>query len=302
MNKGIFYFLLVIFFLSGCSKEELKPIIVNSNHPKESHKVEKKADVFSEYEIVSGDTYSKISKKANVSIEQLKKWNPDINSENLIVGDKLNISSDVLENINEDKVTYQPGFIYEKISKEIEQKITGKSYQSDAPVTIDDLRYVNLLYVDLQGKEQKGELIVNKYIAQDMVEIFYELHKKKYPIERMQLVEAYGADDELSMSDNNTSAFCYRPIEGSTETSYHSYGLAIDINPFVNPYVKNDIVLPKGATAFANRDKEKFNSQQAEMMIDQMSDVYDAFKSRGYDLGGDWEIPKDYQHFEKIIN
>lgn len=38
------------------------------------------------------------------------------------------------------------------------------------------------------------------------------------------------ANDNKSMSANNTSAFNYRVISGTKKLSNHSYGLAIDIN------------------------------------------------------------------------
>ncbi|MFA5523298.1 MAG: M15 family metallopeptidase [Tissierellales bacterium] len=52
--------------------------------------------------------------------------------------------------------------------------------------------------------------------------------------------------DELSMANNNTSAFCSRELTGKDGVfSNHSYGIAIDINPIQNPYVKGATILPK---------------------------------------------------------
>lgn len=161
---------------------------------------------------------------------------------------------------------------------------------------------MNVLYVDLKGKIQTGELIVNRYLAQDMMEIFSRLFEEKHPIEEISLVEKYQADDELSMSHNNTSAFCHRPIEGSAEVSYHSYGLAIDINPLINPYVREKLVLPANASSYRERDKSQFDKEIAQMMIAPGDLIYQLFMDRGYEWGGDWTTPKDYQHFEKHIN
>ena len=40
------------------------------------------------------------------------------------------------------------------------------------------------------------------------------------------------------MSDNNTSAFNFRTIAGTDIVSEHGMGLAVDVNPFYNPQVK----------------------------------------------------------------
>lgn len=44
---------------------------------------------------------------------------------------------------------------------------------------------------------------------------------------------------------NDTVAYACRAVRGSNVTSQHAYGLAIDVNPFQNPYVKGDLVLPE---------------------------------------------------------
>ena len=47
---------------------------------------------------------------------------------------------------------------------------------------------------------------------------FEQLHRLGYPIAKMRTVDGYpGADDELSMEDNNTSAFNCRPLPGPTD-------------------------------------------------------------------------------------
>ena len=91
---------------------------------------------------------------------------------------------------------YQEGFFYQPLSDAVTARITGISYpvsESIAPalslqavnvipdaqtpaISYSDLRYMNILYYDFQGDVQVGELICNKDIAQDLVEIFYELY------------------------------------------------------------------------------------------------------------------------------
>lgn len=142
------------------------------------------------------------------------------------------------------KYTYKKGFTYEKISPNIEKRITGKSYRKNNNIKLSDLRYVQVLHYGFDGKVKEGELIVNKKIAKKTVKVFYALYQKRYRIKRMRLIDDYGANDEKSMAANNTSAFNYRVISGTTKLSNHSYGMAIDINPRINPWVKGNKVSP----------------------------------------------------------
>ena len=140
-------------------------------------------------------------------------------------------------------------------------------------------------------------MIVNASITEDILEIMSELYRNNYPIERMVLIDEYGADDEKSMEDNNTSAFNYRPIAGSSKLSRHSLGLAVDVNPRYNPYVKTDaggqeIVSPANAADYIDRSQE-FGSK-----IDETDLCCQLFKEHGFTWGGSWNSVKDYQHFE----
>ena len=201
---------------------------------------------------------------------------------------------------NMDRTTYQDGFYYESLSDSIKQRITGISYpETGCTVPYEDLRYVGLLYIDFNGEEQAGELICNKAIAQDMVEIFYELYRNDYRIERIRLVDEYDGDDTLSMLDNNTSCFNYRVVDGTTTLSKHALGCAIDINPFYNPYIvfnKNGsgetYISPKGSEIYADR------SQNFPYKIDENDLCYKLFTDRGFTWGGNWNTTKDYQHFQ----
>ena len=132
----------------------------------------------------------------------------------------------------------QEYFTQSVITDEIYARINGCSYVENEEIALEDLRYLQVLYVGFDAEEHVGELIVNKVIAEDILEIMRVLYENRYPIERMELVDEYGGDDELSMQANNTSSFNYRPVEGSNKLSRHSYGMAIDINPFYNPCVR----------------------------------------------------------------
>ena len=214
----------------------------------------------------------------------------------------LNVESDNMDSTSE-RTTFQNGFYYEPLSEEVKTRITGISYpETDCSISYDDLNYVGLLYVDFNGDIQEGELICNKSIAQDMVEIFYELYQNDYRIERIRLIDEYNGDDTLSMLDNNTSCFNYRVVDGTTSLSKHALGCAIDINPFYNPYVvfnKNGsgetYISPKGSEIYADR------SQDFPYKIDETDLCYKLFTSHGFTWGGNWNSSKDYQHFQIVL-
>ena len=70
--------------------------------------------------------------------------------------------------------------------------------------------------------------------------------------------------------------------------SEHAKGLAIDINPFNNPYIsRNKKIYPSGAS-YDNDLKGTINPN---------SNIIKFFKEIGWKWGGDWIYSKDYQHF-----
>lgn len=205
---------------------------------------------------------------------------------------------DRIEELTKEKISAL--FYSEEIAEDIKKRINGKSYGVDCDVPYSDLRYIRLLHVDFEGKTRIGELIVNKLIAEDIVDIFRELYYNKYPIERIVLVDEYDADDNKSMEANNSSAFNYRKIADTDRLSNHSLGLAIDINPLYNPYVRTikgkTVVLPDNGEEYADRSKDN------PYYIDHEDLCYKEFIKRGFTWGGDWKNSKDYQHFEKSMD
>lgn len=190
------------------------------------------------------------------------------------------------------------GFYVSELSNSVWKNMQGKSYKEGCPVERKDLRYVHVMYVDFAGRSCEGELIVNKLIADDILDIFKQLYKAQYPIEKIALIDEYDGDDELSMSDNNTSAFNFRTVAGTDIVSEHGMGLAVDINPFYNPQVKETgngvAVSPEDAISYADRSVDFLYK------IDHEDLCYRLFTEHGFEWGGDWETSKDYQHFEYI--
>ena len=189
-------------------------------------------------------------------------------------------------------------FTAKPISEAVFKRMQGKSYKANCTIPRTELKYIRVLHYGFDGKVKSGELVCHQDIADDLIEIFQELYKAHYPIERIQLIDDYNADDEQSMLHNNTSCFNYRRVAGSKTLSYHSQGKAIDINPLYNPCVKrlrngSTSVSPKTGRAYSNRSKT------FKYKIDHNDLVYKLFKKHGFTWGGDWKSLKDYQHFEK---
>lgn len=171
----------------------------------------------------------------------------------------------------------------------------GPSWRPGCPLAPERLRRVEIDHIGFGDQTHRGELIVHEDLVAEVVEIFEELYRLRYPIEKMQTVERYpGADDELSMRDNNTSAFNCRDIPGSGSWSWHAYGRAIDLNPLINPYIDaaGDFQ-PDNAEVYLDRGRI-----DPGLLRDGDPAVL-AFTDRGWRWGGHWRTPKDYQHFER---
>jgi hypothetical protein len=192
----------------------------------------------------------------------------------------------------------ESGFSQQQIPDRVFARMQGKSFPVGCKVSRNDLRYLRIKHYDLQGRVHEGEMICNKRIANDLIDIFKELYRQKYPIERMRLIDDYDADDEKSMQANNTSCFCYRRVEGYNKLSNHSMGMAVDINPLYNPLYKRysngkELVQPSNAKRYCDR-KASFNYKIVKGDL-----LYRLFVNHGFEWGGDWHSKKDYQHFEK---
>ncbi|MFL6132036.1 MAG: M15 family metallopeptidase [Nocardioidaceae bacterium] len=90
---------------------------------------------------------------------------------------------------------------------------------------------------------------------------------------------------------NNTAAYVCRSTRGSTTLSAHAYGLAIDVNPFVNPYRKGDLVLPELAGAYLKRSWSRPGMILPGGVVDR------AFAAVGWTWGGDFSSVSDLMHF-----
>jgi hypothetical protein len=215
------------------------------------------------------------------------------------------------------------------------------SLKPNCPVKARDLRLVKVPYLDFEGRSQIGQLVVNRTLAKEVGSIFVEIYRIRFPIDKIRIIDEYGASDDAAMADDNTSAFNCRELTGRPGVySPHSCGIAIDINPFLNPYIrpKDDVlfkqylqalaghdstsdalnafclensehcvVLPETAKKYITRNPANIGLPKSLGIVLRGSRVYDIFVKRGWRWGGDWpegvvdRIRSDYQHFEKPL-
>jgi hypothetical protein len=181
---------------------------------------------------------------------------------------------------------------FEAAISEVPADVVARStWQEACPVGLDQLRYLTVSFFGFDGLFHTGELIVHADAADGMVEVFRQLHAARFPIEEMRVTRPDELDAPPTGDGNNTTAFVCRPVTAGSGWSEHAYGLAIDVNSFHNPYVKNSLVLPELASAYLDRSSVRPG------MILPGDPVTQAFASIGWEWGGAWNSLKDYQHF-----
>ena len=198
--------------------------------------------------------------------------------ERLYLNEYSNIYNTTSSEITSDTL---PIFSFQDVPDDVYNRMIGKSIpiKYKDRVDINSLSYLRLSYIGFDDETHIGEMIVNKMLAEDVISIFKELYIIRYPIEKIRLIDEYDANDEVSMTDNNTSCFCFRVISGSSTFSNHSTGTAIDINPLYNPYVSSNAVLPVSSASYVDRSKS-FNYK-----ISKDDELYKIFTSHGWSWG-----------------
>ncbi len=171
----------------------------------------------------------------------------------------------------------------------------GASWRPGCPVEPAQLRRVGVDHIGFDGQTHRGELIVHADLVPEVITLFERLYRLRFPIEKIRTVDHYpAADDELSMEDDNTSAFNCRSIPGTSRWSPHAYGRAIDLNPLLNPCVySSGTIEPRNAAAYLDRtrtDPGIFHDGDPAVHV---------FTDLGWQWGGAWTSPVDYQHFER---
>ena len=114
---------------------------------------------------------------------------------------------------------------------------------------IKSLVLLDVEYYSFDGKLHRGQLVIDKAVENDVREVFDFIKESRFPVQKVVPIVEYRWSDNASMEDNNTSAFNYRYIAGTKRLSNHSYGRAVDMNPFLNPVIySNGKRSPSGAS------------------------------------------------------
>lgn len=167
-----------------------------------------------------------------------------------------------------------------------EQVFSGKEIPA---AVIRSQELITVFYWGFDDTIHQGQLVCAKEVAKPLKQVFEQLLKIKFPIHSVIPVHAFNWSDEASMQANNTSSFNYRKTANGG-FSAHSQGLAIDINPLLNPFVSSKgRVAPAGATY----------NPEVKGTVAQGSEVIRIFNQIGWKWGGNWKSAKDYQHFSR---
>ncbi|WP_310961871.1 M15 family metallopeptidase [Nocardioides terrisoli] len=191
-----------------------------------------------------------------------------------------------------DTVPMLPGHGFaSRIERAPARVLARSTWRPACPVAAADLDWVRLTFRGFDGSRHTGELLVNRTAAADLVRVFHRLWDLRFPLEQMQITTKAEQTAPPTGDGNDTGAFNCRPVRGATIWSEHAYGLAVDVNPFQNPYIKGHLVLPELASAYLDR------SWHRPGMILPGGPVVRAFASIGWGWGGSWHSLKDLQHF-----
>jgi D-alanyl-D-alanine carboxypeptidase len=167
----------------------------------------------------------------------------------------------------------------------------GATWSPACPLRLADLRYLTVSFRGFDGRPHTGELVVNRRVADQVVSVFARLYRAAFPIEEMRLVTTADLSAHPTGDGNNTAAFVCRAARQQRRWSAHAYGLAVDVNPFQNPYRRGDLVLPELASSYLDRGRVRPG------MIRPGDVVTEAFAAIGWTWGGTWRSPTDRMHF-----
>jgi hypothetical protein len=167
------------------------------------------------------------------------------------------------------------------------------SWHSGCPVGPPQLRRVRLSFIGFDRKRHLGALVVNARVVPQVTLVFRTLYRARFPIRRMQPIDAYRGSDDRSAAADNTSGFnCRKAVaSGPTSWSMHAYGEAIDVNDVENPYLIGARVIPAAGKAYVDR-----RNVRAGMAVER-GVLVRAFASVGWGWGGHFAGTPDYQHF-----
>jgi hypothetical protein len=185
------------------------------------------------------------------------------------------------------------GFASRVVAPAPRHVIRRSTWKPGCPVAATDLAWLRVAFWGFDGQRHTGELLVHRAVADDLVQVFRELYRTRFPQEQLGIVRSYDPDAPSTGDGNGTGGFVCRPATGATYFSQHAYGVAIDINSFQNPYAKGSVVLPELASSYLDRSRVRSG------MVTADGPVVRAFARIGWEWGGVWRTSSDYMHFSQ---
>ena len=183
-------------------------------------------------------------------------------------------------------------------------EMRGTTWKPGCPVPLDGLRILHFNYWGFDGTLDRGPMVVNASVADDVLWVFRQLYDAEFPIKRVDLAtefkpNRFAQHRRITSHRSVTASFNCRPVVTALgpggDYSQHSYGLAIDLNPLQNPYVTSDgFVRNRAAEPYLDRGRH------LEGMIHEGDVVFRSFAAIGWEWGGNWSGDKDYMHFSLL--
>ncbi len=194
-------------------------------------------------------------------------------------------------------------FTNEPLSDEV---VARSTWHEGCPVAREDLRHLTVSHWGFEGNVHTGELIVHARYATGIVDVFRTAFEVEYPIEQLRIVAPSDISTEVAASraagepvggdGNGSGAYACRSTVSSSRWSEHASGLAIDLNPFHNPYIKVSANRsPRLVPAMSQHYLDRSWVRRGMLTADHP--VVQAFADIGWEWGGDWESAKDWMHF-----
>jgi len=169
------------------------------------------------------------------------------------------------------------------------------TWDEDCPLHFNQLALLDLTYWNFNGEVATGQMTINAALVEDALTAFEQLFDMGFPIEKIALVDDYDGDDKAAMRANVTSGFNCRFVDGTENWSNHAFGLAIDINPLINPWAREGNTLPLEGDPYTDRDLDLPG------MINLGDEPITIFEELGWTWGGVWQSA-DYMHFSRPGN
>jgi hypothetical protein len=169
--------------------------------------------------------------------------------------------------------------------------LARSTWKPICPVKPEQLRYLTMSFRGFDARAHTGEMLVNADVAQTVVGVFKRLFAAGFPMEEMRITPEAELNLPPTGDRNNTEAFVCRPTRGQKQWPARASGLTIALNPFNNPHVKDDLVLPELASSYLDRDWVRSG------MVLEGGPAVTAFESVGWKWGGRWSTPVDFEYF-----